>query len=190
MPPRRQRRPAVDGLLETRAQHGEDRRLFGLQSRQFVAQFALALGFDLQYEASLDAGIGFAIPVDIINRVVPQFIRDGLVPTPGIGIVAVSEQDATRLGVEGIPILRTIPESSAARAGLRGVDMRAGTLGDIIVSANDKPVRRLSDLTTELDEIGVGRDVKLRIKRSDRTETINIAIADVGQGRLGMATGQ
>jgi 2-alkenal reductase len=106
-----------------------------------------------------NAGIGFAIPVDIINRVVPQLIRDGHVPTPGIGIVAVSEQDATRLGVEGIPILRTIPDSSAARAGLRGVDMRAGTLGDIIVSANDKPVRRLSDLTTELDEIGVGRDV-------------------------------
>jgi hypothetical protein len=51
-------------------------------------------------------------------------------------------------------------------------------------------VRRLSDLTTELDEIGVGRDVKLGIKRGDRTETINIAIADVGQGRLGTATGQ
>ena len=137
-----------------------------------------------------NAGIGFAIPVDIINRVVPQLIRNGHVPTPGIGIVAVSEQDATRLGVEGIPILRTIPDSSAARAGLRGVDMRAGTLGDIIVSANDKPVRRLSDLTTELDEIGVGRDVKLGIKRGDRSETISITVADVGQGRLGAGTGR
>jgi S1-C subfamily serine protease len=137
-----------------------------------------------------NAGIGFAIPVDIVNRVVPQLIRDGHVPAPGIGIVAVSEQTATRLGVEGIPILRTIPGSPAARAGLRGVDTRAGTLGDVIVSANDKPVRRLSDLTTELDEIGVGHDVKLGIIRGDRTETINIAVADVGQGRLGMAAGQ
>ena len=137
-----------------------------------------------------NAGIGFAIPVDIINRVVPQLIRNGHVPTPGIGIVAVSEQDATRLGVEGIPILRTIPDSPVARAGLRGVDMRAGTLGDIIVSANDKPVRRLSDLTTELDEIGVGRDVKLGIKRGDRSETISITVADVGQGRLGAGTGR
>jgi S1-C subfamily serine protease len=75
----------------------------------------------------------------------------------------VSEQTATRLGVEGIPILRTIPGSPAARAGLRGVDTRAGTLGDIIVSANGKPVRRLFDLTTELDEIGVGHDVKLAV---------------------------
>ena len=137
-----------------------------------------------------NAGIGFAIPVDIVNRVVPELIRNGHVPTPGIGIVAVSEQDATRLGVEGIPILRTIPDSPVARAGLRGVDTRANTLGDIIVSANEKPVRRLSDLTSDLDEIGVGRDVKLGIKRGDRTETISITVADVGQGRLGMAIGR
>jgi S1-C subfamily serine protease len=132
-----------------------------------------------------NAGIGFAIPVDIVNRVVPQLIRDGHVPTPGIGIVAVNEQDATRLGVEGIPILRTLPNSPAARAGLRGVDMRAGTLGDVIVSVNDKTVHRLSDLTNELDEIGVGHDVKLGIVRNDRSESINVAVVDVGQSRLG-----
>jgi S1-C subfamily serine protease len=132
-----------------------------------------------------NAGIGFAIPVDIVNRVVPQLIRDGHVPTPGIGIVAVSEQDATRLGVEGIPILRTLPNSPAARAGLRGVDMRTSTLGDVIVSVNDKPVQRLSDLTNELDEIGVSHDVKLGIVRNNRSETINVAVVDVGQSRLG-----
>jgi 2-alkenal reductase len=132
-----------------------------------------------------NAGIGFAIPVDIVNRVVPQLIRDGHVPTPGIGIVAVSEQDATRLGVEGIPILRTLPNSPAARAGLRGVDMRTRTLGDVIVSVNDKSVQRLSDLTNELDEIGVGHDVKLGIVRNNHNETINVGVADVGQSRLG-----
>src|SRR5262249_56916601 len=105
-------------------------------------------------------------------------------PTPGIGIVAVSEQAATRLGVEGIPVLRTIPNSPAARAGLRGVDMRTSTLGDVIASVNDKPVQRLSDLTSELDEIGVGHDVKLGIVRNNRTETINVAVVDIGQGRL------
>ncbi|HMA72723.1 MAG TPA: trypsin-like peptidase domain-containing protein [Xanthobacteraceae bacterium] len=131
-----------------------------------------------------NAGIGFAIPIDIVNRVVPQLIRDGHVPTPGIGIVAVSEQDATRLGVEGIPILRTLPNSPAARAGLHGVDLRAGALGDVIVSVNEKPVRRLSDLTNELDEIGVGHEVKLGIMRNNRNETINVAVTDVGQSRL------
>jgi 2-alkenal reductase len=132
-----------------------------------------------------NAGIGFAIPVDIVNRVVPQLIRNGHVPTPGIGIVAVSEQDATRLGVEGIPILRTLPNSPAARAGLRGVDMRTSTLGDVIVSVNDKPLQRLSDLTNELDEIGVGHNVKLGIVRNNRRETINVTVADIGQSRLG-----
>jgi 2-alkenal reductase len=89
-----------------------------------------------------NAGVGFAIPVDVVNRVIPQLIRDGHVPTPGLGIVAASEQDATRLGVDGIPILRTLPNSPAARAGLRGADMRTGTLGDVIVSVNEKPVQR------------------------------------------------
>jgi S1-C subfamily serine protease len=133
-----------------------------------------------------NAGIGFAIPVDVVNRVVPQLIRDGRVPAPGIGIVAVSEQDATRLGVEGIPILRTLPNSPAARAGLRGVDLRAGTLGDVVVSVNGKPVQRLSDLTNELDEIGVGQDVKLGIIRNNRSETVTVTIVDVGQSRLGL----
>jgi S1-C subfamily serine protease len=131
-----------------------------------------------------NAGVGFAIPVDVVNRVIPQLIRDGHVPTPGIGIVAASEQDATRLGVDGIPILRTLPNSPAARAGLRGADMRTGTLGDVVVSVNGKPVHRLSDLTDELDEIGVGHDVKLGIVRNDRSETINVAVGDIGQSRL------
>jgi S1-C subfamily serine protease len=132
-----------------------------------------------------NAGIGFAIPIDVVNRVVPQLIRDGRVPTPGIGIVAVSEQTATRLGVDGIPILRTLPGSPAERAGLRGVDRRTSTLGDIIVSANNKPVQRLSDLTDELDETGIGHDVKLGIMRDNRRETINVAVVDVGQSQLG-----
>jgi S1-C subfamily serine protease len=132
-----------------------------------------------------NAGIGFAIPIDVVNRVVPMLIRDGRVPTPGIGIVAVSEQDATRLGVEGIPILRTIPGSPAARAGLRSVDTRNGALGDVIVSVNGKRVQRLSDLTNELDEIGVGREVSLGILRSGRDETVTVTVADVGQSRLG-----
>jgi S1-C subfamily serine protease len=130
-----------------------------------------------------NAGIGFAIPVDIVNRVVPQLIRDGHVPTPGIGIVAASEAAATRLGVEGIPILRTLPGSSAARAGLRGVDLNTGTLGDVIVSANGKPVRRLSDLTDQLEEIGTGHTVKLDVLRDGRTTSLDIPIADIGDAR-------
>jgi S1-C subfamily serine protease len=118
-----------------------------------------------------NAGIGFAIPIDIVNRVVPQLIRTGHVPTPGIGIVAANEAVATRLGLEGVVIVRTVPGSSAARAGLRGVDARTGTLGDVIVGANGQPVQRMSDLTDQLEQVGVGNSIKLALlnKRSAGT---------------------
>ena len=73
-----------------------------------------------------NAGIGFAVPVDIVNRVVPELIRSGRVPTPGIGIIAANEATATRLGVEGVVVVRTAPGSPAERAGLRGIDFYSG----------------------------------------------------------------
>ena len=103
-----------------------------------------------------NAGIGFAIAVDVVNRIVPELIRNGQVPTPGVGIVAGDEAVATRLGVEGVIIVRTGPGWSAERAGLRGVDSSTGTLGDVIVRVNGKPVRRLADLTEQLEQIGIG----------------------------------
>ena len=108
------------------------------------------------------AGIGFAVPVDIVNRVVPELIKNGRVPTPGIGIVAASEAVATRLGVEGVIVVRTAPGSPAERAGIRGVDFGSGALGDVIVQADGKPVHRLSDLTDQLEQVGAGKSVRIR----------------------------
>jgi 2-alkenal reductase len=127
-----------------------------------------------------NAGIGFAIPIDIVNRVVPQLIRDGHVPTPGIGIVAANEAVATRMGIEGIVIVRTIPGSSAARAGLRGVDASTGTLGDVIVGANGETVRRMSDLTDQLEQVGVGKAITLTLLRDDRKVNIDVPVTDIG----------
>src|SRR5262245_8143300 len=58
------------------------------------------------------AGIGFAIPIDVVNRVVPEIIAKGYVPTPGIGIVSASEEAATRAGVEGVVIVQVVPGSA------------------------------------------------------------------------------
>jgi S1-C subfamily serine protease len=128
-----------------------------------------------------NAGIGFAIPVDVVNRIVPELIRNGRVPTPGIGIVAASEAAATRLGVEGVVVVRTAPGSPAAHAGLRGVDFNSGALGDVIVAVNDTTVRRLSDLTDELERNGVGKTVRLTIQRDGRTRTIETEVVDIGR---------
>lgn len=127
-----------------------------------------------------NAGVGFAIPVDVVNRVVPQLISDGRVPTPGIGIVAAAEDVSTRLGAEGIVIVRAVEGSPAAEAGLRGVDPRSGELGDIITQVNGKEVRRLADLTEELEKTGVGNTVELTVRRNGKARSVEVLVEDIG----------
>ena len=127
------------------------------------------------------AGIGFAIPADIVNRIVPELIKNGRVPTPGIGIVAASEAVSTRLGVEGLIIVRTTPGSPAERAGIRGVDFNSGALGDVIVQADGKPVHRLSDLTDQIEQVGAGKSIRIGVKRGAQTRDITVDIVDIGR---------
>jgi 2-alkenal reductase len=129
-----------------------------------------------------NAGIGFAIPIDTVNRVVPELIRTGRVPTPGIGIVAASEGLAAQTGRQGIVIIRTIPGSPADRAGLQGVDPAAGTLGDVIVTVEDTPVRRLSDLTDILERTRLPGKLQLTIERGGSQRTISVEVVDISSG--------
>jgi S1-C subfamily serine protease len=126
-----------------------------------------------------NSGIGFAVPVDIVNRVVPELIRKGRVPTPGIGIVAASEAVATRLGTEGVIIVRTAPGSPAERAGIRGVDFSTGDVGDIVTAVDGKPVHRLSDLTDQIEQVGVGKTVRLSLKRGSDRRDVEVAVVDI-----------
>jgi 2-alkenal reductase len=130
------------------------------------------------------AGIGFAIPIDVVNRVVPELIKNGRMPNPGIGIIAGAEAAAARLGIEGVVVLRTLRGSPAAQAGIRGVDPMTGEIGDVIVGVNGKPVRRLSDLTAELERAGLGKPVELTIDRGGRRTRVTVNIADVGRAPL------
>ncbi|WP_314951696.1 S1C family serine protease [Bradyrhizobium cosmicum] len=126
-----------------------------------------------------NAGIGFAVPVDVVNRIVPELIRNGRVPTPGIGIVAAGEDVSTRLGVDGVIVVRTAPGSPAERAGIRGVNMSTGAVGDIITAAEGKPVRRLADLTDALEQAGAGKTVRLTVKRGSESRDVNVGIIDI-----------
>jgi S1-C subfamily serine protease len=127
-----------------------------------------------------NAGIGFAIPVDTVNRIVPELIENGRVATPGIGIVAASEALATRLGVEGVAVVQVAPDSPAAHAGLRGLNLNTGSLGDVIVAADGKRVGRLSDLTDEVEQVGVGHSVHLSVKRGNQTRSVDVQVVDIG----------
>jgi 2-alkenal reductase len=127
------------------------------------------------------AGIGFAIPVDVVNRVVPELISKGRVPVPGIGILTVDEAETARLGLAGVVVGQAIPGLPAEQAGVRGVDRGSGTVGDVIIAVNGKPVQKLSDLTDELERVGVGKRVTLRLRRGGRDTSLEVAVADVGQ---------
>lgn len=126
------------------------------------------------------AGIGFAIPVDRVNRVVPQLIRDGRVPTPGIGIVAADEAIAAQAGINGIIIAAVRPGSPAATAGLQSIDPETGALGDIIVEVDGIGVQRLPTLTERLEQIGIGGSVDLGLVRDGQKRKVKVAVADIG----------
>ena len=129
-----------------------------------------------------NSGVGFAIPVDVVNRIVPELIRAGHVPTPGIGIVAADESTTAELGVEGVVVVQVMPNSPAARAGLHGLDPSSGTVGDIIVGANSNPVRSLADLTDQLERVGVGNGVDLKVQNgSGATRDVHLDVADIGR---------
>jgi S1-C subfamily serine protease len=115
----------------------------------------------------------------VVNRVVPQLIAKGRVPTPGIGIVAGSEELAARMGVDGVIIVRTTPGSPAERAGLRGVDFAAGTIGDVIVGVEGKPVRRLADLTDVLEQLELPATVNMTVLRGSTRRAVTIEVVDL-----------
>ena len=118
-------------------------------------------------------GVGFAIPVNIAKRVVPQLIRDGRVVRPKLGIYPrdVSELRGVRLPVEeGVLILQVDPNGSAAAAGLRGLSENEDgdvNLGDIIVGVDGAKVSNWNDLDNILDKHQFGDVVRVEVVRGD-----------------------
>ena len=114
------------------------------------------------------AGIGFAVPVDTVNRVVPQLIRSGNYIRPALGIEADEEANqrlAEVLGVKGVYVLKVLKGSSAEAAGLKGVTVsRDGIVpGDIVVGVEDKPVDSVARLRARLDAYKVGSQVRVTV---------------------------
>jgi S1-C subfamily serine protease len=130
------------------------------------------------------AGIGFAVPVDTVNRVVPQLIRHGRYLRPSLGIEV--DEDLNRrlkvlLKVRGAVVLRAAPGSAAAEAGLRGVTVtREGRIvpGDVIVAVDGKPVDGAGKLLARLDDYQVGDRVILRIERQGQTQEVAVTLRE------------
>lgn len=125
-------------------------------------------------------GVGFAIPVDTVNRIVPELIRDGRARLPGIGFVPIPEEIARQHGIRGI-VVQSVPAGSpAARAGLTGIDA-SGRLGDVIVEADGKAVATVADLAAILERIGIGNTVRLTVVRDGARRELTTTVQDVSR---------
>jgi len=119
------------------------------------------------------SGIGFAVPVREVNRVVPQIIRHGKVFRPGLGVNLVNQRITRELNLDGVLILNVEPGSAAEKSGLRGTkQVRGGlVLGDVILAVNGVPIKDYNSLRDEIERYQVGETVTLTLLRdSGRVE--------------------
>jgi 2-alkenal reductase len=130
-------------------------------------------------QSGSSAGVGFAIPVDLVNEIVPQLIERGTLPRPGVGIAVADESMARRLGIRGIAVMGVEPGSPAAQAGLKPFDLQAGVVGDIIIAVDRKPVANVLQLSKALEAIGVGGTANLLVMRGDATREVAVQIVDL-----------
>jgi 2-alkenal reductase len=124
------------------------------------------------------AGVGFSIPVDLVNRIVPQLIARGRAASPSIGIVPYDPWVVARNGIKGVVINGVRAGTPAAQAGLKPLNKRSGELGDIITAVNGRPVETLSTFVAELDRAGIGNLAEFVIRRNGKERREKIRIVD------------
>lgn len=128
------------------------------------------------------AGIGFAIPVDTVNRIVPELIRSGKVTRPGLGVQIAEDQIADRLGVRGVLIVEVVQGSAAAKAGLRPTRREASgrvRLGDVITGIDGRKVESSNDLFLALEKYKVGDTINVSLLRDGKTVQARVTLEAV-----------
>ncbi len=130
------------------------------------------------------AGIGFAVPVSFVKRIVPQVIKYGRAVQPSIGVAILTDQQKYQLlgDVLGVLVRDVAPGSPAQKAGLRGIRRDASgrlILGDVIIGVEDKPVRGYDDLYNTLDGYKVGDTATFKILRDGKKLAVKIALVNL-----------
>jgi S1-C subfamily serine protease len=125
------------------------------------------------------AGIGFAIPVDTVNRVVPQLIAHGQVIRPEMGVSLAHDSITRRMHLTGALIFEVEPNSGASEAGLRGMrkDPEGNlVLGDVIKAIDGKPVKSVDELLSILETHKSGDVVHVTILRGDEEKKVDVTL--------------
>ena len=137
-------------------------------------------------------GIGFAVPVDIANKIIPDLIDKGYVPHPWLGISTLGPLNRGianyfNLPVEeGLIVGEVYRGSGAASAGLRGAAVRERVfggvsleqLGDVIVSIDGQPVRNTDELQHALRDKQPNQTVQVELVRQARKVTVPVRLSE------------
>ena len=128
------------------------------------------------------AGIGFAVPVDTVNRIVPELIKHGKLIRPGLGVSLVPDAMARRWGIKGLILGKVSKGGAADRAGLKGArETVTGRveLGDIVVAVGGKPVTTVDELMDVMEDHKVGDHVAVEILRGNRRQQVMVTLQAV-----------
>jgi S1-C subfamily serine protease len=118
------------------------------------------------------AGIGFAVPVDTVNRVVPELIAKGRYIRPSLGISVDGDINKTilsKLNLKGVLVLQISTGSAAEAAGLQAsfIDSNGDlVLGDVIQAVGGRSVTTVNELLGRLDDFRIGDKTTLKIWRN------------------------
>jgi S1-C subfamily serine protease len=139
------------------------------------------------------AGVGFAIPVNIAKRIVPQLVSNGSVRRPKLGInsrdVATLRNQVDLPVTEGVLIVEVAPGGAAAGAGLHGLTQTENgdfELGDIIVGLDSEKISNTDDLSRFLDKHQVGDTVKVEVVRNGKRMTVPIRLSEAPTSQRGV----
>jgi len=128
-----------------------------------------------------NAGIGFAVPVDTVNAIVPQLLKYGKLMRPGLGINVLADQLAAQNGIEGVVIVGVVPGGAAELAGLSGIrqDRNGQRLGDVIVALDGVEIHRANDLFKALDTHKVGDEVEITVESDRHRRNVKVKLQAV-----------
>lgn len=128
------------------------------------------------------AGIGFAVPVDTVGRIIPKIIAHGDYKRPKLGITIndqLNKMANKKLGIDGVAVIDVRPYSSAYRSGLRGV--QASTYdnviyGDIIIGINEDKITNNKMLLSTLEKYNVGDKIKVKVLRGKKEKELSLTL--------------
>jgi S1-C subfamily serine protease len=125
------------------------------------------------------SGIGFAIPVNTVKRIVPELMAYGRVQTPVMGIQQIPQADYYRRqwGIEGVIVLNVVSNTDPERLGMRGLtrDQRGQIqLGDVIVGIDGQTIRNEDDFIDVLEQHSAGDMVKVKTLRDNQIQEYEV----------------